>query len=258
MILRNDHFFLKSAPEMREISKPLLSLGITYFSYGRHYNNGGRLWLCNTPENVESYYRRGLYRFGNSESHPKNYHSQVVLWSTLPNQLVFNNARQFGIDHGIFIIEPQQDYCEFLAFGTTPNNHRIINTYLTNIDYLKKFGDFFKDNGQSLIKHGEINKVILPYHNKEIMHVSNMALSPLFENRSLSLPKLSRRQYSCAQLFLQGKTTKEIAKEFCLSPRTIETYIDNLKSKFGCQNRIELALKLSEYMEKGGENDSKQ
>lgn len=249
MILRNDHIFLTCAPDMREITKPLLSLGITYFGYSRYYNDGGRLWLCTSSENVKSYYYDGRYRMGNTECHPSSYRPQVVLWSTLPNQHVFQVAKQLKIDHGIFIIKPQQDCCEFLAFGTTPNNYQIINTYLTNMDFLNKFGDSFKEKARSLIKTGEENKIFLPYHKNKLSSVNDTNLTSLFDYTSRTSPKLTLRQQSCVHLLLQGKTIKEIAICLNLSPRTIETYINNLKSKFKCQNKTQLIVTLTALLQ---------
>ncbi len=59
---------------------------------------------------------------------------------------------------------------------------------------------------------------------------------------------LSKRQFTCAKLLLTGMRIKEIAAYLQLSPRTIETYIEQLKIKFNCPNKTELILKLSEHI----------
>lgn len=243
MILRKDHLFLTSAPEMKELTKPLLSFGITYFGYSRYYSNGGRLWLCNSPETLESYYTNKLYLIGNTESHPTNYQSQTVIWSTLPNQSVFHDSKQLGVDHGMFIIEPQVDSCEFFGFATTRENHRIINTYLTHMDTLKKFTNYFKEKAQRIIKQGEQSKLYLPYHNKKITVPNNPNLDCNFNWQSEDI-KLSKQQRACANLLIKGMTNKQIANDLSLSQRTIEAYIDAMKIKLDCDNKSQLIVKL--------------
>lgn len=55
--------------------------------------------------------------------------------------------------------------------------------------------------------------------------------------------KVSRREKECLYYLAQGMTAKEIARVLSLSPRTIEFYIENMKKKFNCSNRIELIAK---------------
>lgn len=54
--------------------------------------------------------------------------------------------------------------------------------------------------------------------------------------------ELSQRELECLFLQLRGKTVKQIAEILALSKRTIESYIDNIKSKLGCLNKAELLV----------------
>jgi DNA-binding CsgD family transcriptional regulator len=54
--------------------------------------------------------------------------------------------------------------------------------------------------------------------------------------------QLSQRELECLFLQLRGKTVVEIATVLKLSKRTVELYVDNVKTKFGCQNKAELLV----------------
>lgn len=50
----------------------------------------------------------------------------------------------------------------------------------------------------------------------------------------------TQREFDCMVSLLRGSTVKEIAVQLELSPRTVEYYIKNLKTKMDCQTRSEL------------------
>lgn len=58
--------------------------------------------------------------------------------------------------------------------------------------------------------------------------------------------KLPLRQAQCLFFLLRGKPIKAIAKILCLSPRTIESYIENIKIRFNCSTKSELIDKAFE------------
>lgn len=51
---------------------------------------------------------------------------------------------------------------------------------------------------------------------------------------------LSEREWECLSRLSQGKTYKEVASALLLSPRTIETYVNNIKEKSGifCKSKL--------------------
>jgi DNA-binding CsgD family transcriptional regulator len=50
----------------------------------------------------------------------------------------------------------------------------------------------------------------------------------------------TRREAECMVLLLKGKTINSVAYALKLSPRTVEYYIKNMKSKLGCRTKFEL------------------
>lgn len=53
---------------------------------------------------------------------------------------------------------------------------------------------------------------------------------------------LSIRQRQVLRLVGQAMTTKEIARELKISPRTVEVHAGVVREKLGCRNKIEMAL----------------
>ena len=244
MLLPGNHSFFTTSNDMLELTVPLNNLGITYFTYSRFYHTGERLYLSTHRDILENYLKNNYYLIGNTEGSPQSYIAQTVMWSSLPNQKVFEDTKAiYSISNGIFIIQPQATYCECFGFAGDLHNDKLINVYLTHIDFLKNFILDFKDKATSLIHRASQHKIILPYNNVNGDFLDKDKV--LFEPHKL---RLTERQKQCAYLLLQGKTTKEIAKQLQLSPRTIETYIINLKSKLMSTNKTRLILKLSEIL----------
>jgi DNA-binding CsgD family transcriptional regulator len=52
--------------------------------------------------------------------------------------------------------------------------------------------------------------------------------------------KLSPRQQECLFFLLRGKTAKQIGQQLNLGHRTVESYLETIKTKFNCQNKYEL------------------
>ncbi|MGH3992015.1 MAG: helix-turn-helix transcriptional regulator, partial [Pseudonocardiaceae bacterium] len=59
---------------------------------------------------------------------------------------------------------------------------------------------------------------------------------------------LSRREIQVAELVIQGRTNREIARALSLSPRTVETYLARVFSKLGASCRAEVAGKVAPLM----------
>lgn len=67
---------------------------------------------------------------------------------------------------------------------------------------------------------------------------------------------LTKRETECLLLLLEGKINKEIANLLKIGVRTVESYIDNIKKKLGCNNKSGIIskavhVKLTDSVHKG-------
>jgi len=246
-----NHIFYTASSDIADITKPLNKLGITYFTYGRKYHDSSRVYLKDCSNSLDIYFKEKHYLQGNTECEPQNYNKQVLLWSTAPNQQVIDAcARALGFDHGIFIFKPQNTYCEIFSFATYSGNTQIINTYLSKMDLLNSFMEYFRDKAAPIIKQAEKEKLILPFN--ETLDIKSVLINiednEIFQLKSCHDYDLTDRQLECCLLLLKGKTAKEIGISLNLSTRTVEYYFEIIKTKLDCKNKSELILKLSKLM----------
>ncbi len=136
MELSTSQLFLKNSNAIIDICRPLSKIHITHFSYTKSYHSGQRVYFSTHPELLQSYFRNQFHLIGNCEFNPGTYRAQMLLWSTLPHQAIYEDARQRGIPEGFFIIKPHKDYTEFFNFAATQIDKNIANIYFSYIDVL--------------------------------------------------------------------------------------------------------------------------
>lgn len=262
LFLPEKHYSQKIAREVIDICKPLEEIGIVYFCYARFFNDGSCYVLTNQWDSIFNHCKK---KFPITPPVPENlkgkkFHYLPYLISTThaASELyrkVFNEYRSlFNLGHPIYFIEDDIDYMDMYAYCTLYRAHHLedINFYLSHIDIFEKFKLYFKDKARKLISHSNKNKIIIPpsmssgfYHHQasessDKKHLLTQ-LTPKHYRLSANVSaSISTREFDVLKELSTGATIKEVALSMDLSPRTVESYLKNVKNKLGLQKKSDI------------------
>lgn len=267
-----NHPAVDNAIHLRTLSRPLNKIGITYFSHVRQYNDGRFAGLASSPE-FSAHYLENQYF--NVDLHTvSNKHGDLVIWDHLervgPSKKMHDEASAFGVKHTFSIIEINPHYSEVFHFAADVNDPYINQVYLAKLQYLKQFILNYKDTlsqDSTLLSMfdthtHQINTKLAGYHIKDennlvnYMNESVICLEHPGNRIALECHKpitlihyqtqqhvtLTLQQSKCLQGILQGRTAKEIGKVVNLSNRTVEHYLERVRSYLGCRSNKELLI----------------
>ncbi len=88
----------------------------------------------------------------------------------------------------------------------------------------------------------EINRFLMSHKNKSVTNAAKDQYCYILDDY-LNPNLLSTRELECLFFMLRGKAIKTIAKILALSPRTVESYVEQIKSKLFCHNKEEMIEK---------------
>jgi DNA-binding CsgD family transcriptional regulator len=136
--------------------------------------------------------------------------------------LEFNHHYQ--IDQGFDIYKRKKDYVEIWAFSGKSD--------------MPMFHDFCINN---LSKLEEItNSCVALLARTDNLFLAEKAQISLNIDSNFNKSFLTPREMECARLIIIGETTKEIARNLNIAPKTVEVYINNIKQKTGCHYKHDL------------------
>jgi DNA-binding CsgD family transcriptional regulator len=256
LILPNQDITLNYWEEVNKFCLPLRQFGINFFNYLKVYNDGSIADLNNAPLMTEYfYYKSKLYQSFSPIADRVSFEQGFILGSSFSKQDIFNIMRDsFDIDNVIFFITKQKDATSFWQFGSNAGNKKIVNFYLNNIELLKIFVTYFKDQNEKLLKQCDANKYKIVSIDNKVQYFSDDSLYPYinddvatiisqFKRYQTKSPHLTQRELECLKLCLKGKTAKEIAQIMDISYRTVESHIVNMKKKLSCKKLSQLTAK---------------
>lgn len=172
--------------------------------------------------------------------------SQDVLLSMLYDMNVWNT---------LSLYRKNGDSLEGFYFTSTRENYRIVEEYINNIELFERFTLYFKDKFADILSVEDVKKASVSTVSPAIFEEKNEAASQrepyknflsdtpihkLFLNINGKEVKLSMQEFKCLAWLGRGKSVKEIGRIMELSPRTVESYIENAKQKTKAHSRSHL------------------
>src|SRR3990167_8690247 len=178
---------------------------------------------------------------------------------------LYNICRPLQILKITYFAHVNVDQNGHLSILANNQTSRTINqTYLNNIDLLKVFiSEFNKTVKQSPLLSKAYHFKFLPddnaagYTTQQDELFDHMTQRSQFyktlkkenqDNHSIQSIILPQQQMRCLSLLNKGMTSKEIAKQLNISPRTVEQHLSIARESMGCRNSKELIVRCREMM----------
>ncbi|HXF90919.1 MAG TPA: helix-turn-helix transcriptional regulator [Candidatus Nitrosotenuis sp.] len=249
------------------------AFGLTTFGYKRLFSDGYYLFFSTNLSWVE-YHIKNLANHGNffvsaMNEALMNDGFYRVLWPIQTTDYFLDALHHWGMWNGLNFYKRNSNFIELWTFSTTPEQYQDPNAYLNIIPYLEKFIIYFNVisaetstsiSSQNLAIYNDYPRIFTP----PSPSILNQTLQSFLEQISLNqLPifsskgrcVLSRQETLCLKLIVQGKSLKEIAHFLNLSPRTIEDYVSNIRSKTGISSRSGLVTAFYKTLRQIGYRD---
>lgn len=237
--------------KLNNIASPLVeNFSLKLVTYRRFFNNGDLLhlsldshWLEHCCQRHHWTSRTTLKRISLTPLGQ----SFISIWNKMPNPNddVYGALRSFGFTNGATIYERNANSVELWAFAAG-NEARDVDSiyanYNTHHSVLKRFTLYFQDKAKDILDPSDKSKII-PGTPKLIQDLSP-SKDELIEkfNQSTRIAKyfikseegdysITKREAQCLYYLCQGMTMKEIAIILNISWRTVDFYINNVKTK---------------------------
>lgn len=238
----------------------LVKYGFNHCSYIRHYTDGNEVVLTTHPDNTIDFILNNFAEqldFMFEMRHHRELSFFIYNTARHTEQTVFNHARNVHkIGDGICIIANFLTYQEQFNLAFSSDSEINANVLINKIDELHQHVLFIRDKAQKMMKDSEKDKILLP--GKKIEKLQDYQLptiDELFQQNPYGIQRyiihddlwLSKREFFCSRLWLIGFSTTEIAAKLKLSPKTIQSYIENAKAKLNSYSKHEFFLSFTQH-----------
>jgi DNA-binding CsgD family transcriptional regulator len=218
--------------------------------------------LSNRTDWSEYYYKKGYLVYLEELNETGLLEGKYIIWPSESHLSILSAVRAIcSIHNGISFWLKEKDYIEGFGFGTKQDTNFDFNSLISKVDLLERFSLYFKSAAFDIIEKCNTKRIIHP--NRQIFSVKPLLTraarryseEKTFRKkfiRKTPLPikkahpgldlssQFSKRELECIKYFLLGKSMREIGEQLFISPRTVETHLENIKIKMGCSKKSDL------------------
>lgn len=245
-ILHNNHYSLHIIHEVQAICEPLFQKNqISTFVYARFFDSAST-YICSSHPHLHAHHLNHGYIA--TPIIPENLLNNKFHYLLLPNQndgfsqVIFDYKNYFDINFGINFYERYESYFDLFSFFTRDDSPSKINHMINHIDIFEKFKLYFKEKAAKLIAKSAQNEIILPQHMRP--NLSGLKKDPRLKRHCFTTQGqknyLTDRELEVIKYLAQGCTAKDAGKLSGLSPRTIENYLANIRTRLGIHKKHEI------------------
>lgn len=266
LIDKNLELSLSHTHIVKEVCRPLFENTIVnYFNFARKYNDGSNISLSTHEEWSRCYYKNGLYNVMDEDTDVATFRKKEekegyrnFFRLEFQQCIAGQTSMRFGVGTDLAMVLLSSEYCDYYFFGAdvsaTPEDR--INLYIKNPHIFTHFIFYFHEKCESIIntmarQENRILRVSRELQKPEQGLITNGAsldnsFSELLNKMPISKYKfviknkeifLTTREAQCLSLWMRSKTTKFIANYLDLSCRTVETHLEKIKNKLGCDTK---------------------
>lgn len=238
-----NHISFRATSEVKRIAMPLFAnTPVVFFYYGRNYHDGNALRL-HTNNEYFSTWNENLHPW--RSSHLKE---GVYLWDDIQDSDQVTKRKHNGLGNGITIIKENEQYTEFYAFAPSFDNS-LADTFINQKEVFERFILYFLEKADKLISLATedllANPMVYYSNDNPKQSICMETIKEMLPIKTIEVPQLgkvqlSKRERSCLKHLLIGRTAREIAEFYELSPKTVETYINRIKQKLKCKTKSQL------------------
>jgi len=245
---------------IQQVCEPLFQhTGLSFFLYRKIYEDGNVLYILNDLKfakirfehhcDATPYYKDEITK-------TPLHKSTLFIMSDRPDpkDKRFCALYDYGVWNIAQIYKRQEKHIEVFGFGAPRDHTSINNLYLNHSNILEHFAHYFTEQCHDLLNPKKESKYlvklpeIIPNYKAGSEYSDNLYsrandLSSQTKLKRYYIDKdkyFTRREVDCLNQIIQGKTMKESARSLGVSSRTVESYIKNMKFKFGCNKKSQL------------------